>query len=110
LYGFDHHTPNAKRTPDCEAPRIGSDGEPEWQKACPHLLRLWAARAAYQLAAVNAPEGASACHCNGTGLYQGKVTGKCYGCEGKGWQSPADVKRNKYHWDNCARCNGLAGA
>jgi len=49
------------------------------------------------------------CDCHGSGLYYGAgrvengkfigMTGTCFRCEGKGWQSPADVKRND-RYDN----------
>lgn len=47
------------------------------------------------------------CSCGGSGLFYGRgavVNGKftgnvgtCFRCGGKGWQSPADVKRNAYY-------------
>ncbi len=50
--------------------------------------------------------------CPGTGIYYGRgvvengvfkgFTGKCYRCGGKGFQTPADVKRNNYY-DNRVR-------
>jgi hypothetical protein len=102
IYGFDHHAPQRDRTPECEPPKV-VNGEPEWQTACPHLQRLWAAREAYELAALNAPEDSSGCHCHGSGLFTSRTTtGKHFACEGKGWQSPADVKRNNYYWNNVA--------
>jgi DnaJ-class molecular chaperone len=36
------------------------------------------------------------------GVFQGQK-GPCYACAGKGWQSPADVKRNAYYWNHVAR-------
>jgi hypothetical protein len=55
------------------------------------------------------PEGCAECFkCGGGGKYysggavvNGKYTGKvgdCYGCAGKGYQTPADVKRNRAYW------------
>jgi hypothetical protein len=31
------------------------------------------------------------------GVYTGKV-GECYGCQGKGYQTPADRKRCAFYW------------
>ncbi len=52
------------------------------------------------------------CTCDATGLFfsggavvNGKYTGTagvCFRCQGKGWQSPKDVKRNAYY-DNRIR-------
>jgi hypothetical protein len=112
-YGHEHHVPQAQRTTDCEPPELNAVGMPEWQSSCPHLVRLWNAGHAYQLAALNAPETATGCRCNGSGVFHagGYVengvykghTGVCYGCEGKGWQSPNDVKRNRIYWTRYAR-------
>lgn len=84
----------------------------EWQMACEHLLALWAARSAYQLAALAAPEDAEGCCCDGSGVYYGHGyvengtfrghVGECFRCRGKGYQTPADVKRNDYY-DNHVR-------
>ena len=56
---------------------------------------------------------ANTCHdCGGSGIYYGRggtvngkfvgFTGKCYRCGGKGTQTPADVRRNRYY-DNHVR-------
>jgi hypothetical protein len=99
LYGFDHHLHTAEfpRSPECEPAQRGQDGEPEWQMACAHLLRLWVAREALELACLNAPEDTSGCKCHGTGT---TPWGVCYGCRGKGWKAPEDVKRCNYYWNN----------
>jgi DnaJ-class molecular chaperone len=60
-----------------------------------------------------APEGAVACDgCRGDGIYYGRgivengvfkgFTGTCYRCQGKGFQTEADVKRCSYY-DNRVR-------
>jgi len=59
------------------------------------------------------PEGMEKCDgCNGSGTYYGAgmvvngkfvgYSGKCYRCQGKGHQTPADRKRNAYY-DNHVR-------
>jgi len=59
------------------------------------------------------PEGMFECDgCNGSGTYYGAgmvvngkfvgFSGKCYRCQGKGHQTPADRKRNAYY-DNHVR-------
>lgn len=81
--------------------------------ACEHLRRLWDARSYLGLARAGAPTtGAFPCTCNGSGKFysggaivNGSFTGTigiCFRCEGKGWQSEADRKRNRYY-DNHVR-------
>jgi hypothetical protein len=64
------------------------------------------------------PEGMSECDgtCrNGTYYGAGMVvnghfvgyTGKCYRCGGKGYQTPSDVKRNRYYDDRIRRIPSL---
>jgi hypothetical protein len=76
--------------------------------ACSHLLRLWNARDYLSLARAGAPAtDAYPCSCGGSGIYYGRGviengvfkghTGDCYRCAGKGWQTPADHKRNEYY-------------
>jgi hypothetical protein len=59
------------------------------------------------------PAGSVGCDgCNGSGIYYGAgavvnghfvgFSGECYRCRGKGSQTPADVKRNRYY-DNHVR-------
>jgi hypothetical protein len=116
IFCMDHHNALTKRTPECDSwdnPKTDENGEPEWRRACPHLLRLWAAREKYELACLNAPAEAVGCDCHGTGVFYGRgyiengvfkgTTGKHYACNGKGWQSPEDVKRNRYYWNHIAR-------
>ena len=85
--------------------------------ACEHLRRLWDARTYAELARAGAPvTGAFGCTCSGTGrFYSGGAVvngtytgtlGTCYRCEGKGWQSEADRKRNAYY-DNHVRRIGF---
>ena len=103
IYGYDHHlhTQERPRTELCGPAKLDANGEPEWRMACAHLLRLWEAREEYELACINAPEDASGCKCHGSGVFTGrKTSGVCYGCEGKGWMSPADVKRCNYYWNH----------
>ena len=62
----------------------------------------------------DAPKGSCVCFkCSGSGkfysggmvlngVYTGKV-GPCYGCRGKGWQSPSDKARNRVYWRHYAR-------
>lgn len=50
--------------------------------------------------------------CSGDGIYYGRghvengvfkgFKGQCYRCHGKGWQTPDDVRRNRYY-DNRVR-------
>ena len=58
--------------------------------------------------AVQANQKVQCWKCNGTGkfyaggavvngVYTGRV-GPCYGCQGKGFQTPSDRKRNTYYW------------
>lgn len=58
------------------------------------------------------PEGTEACFkCDGTGKYiWGAITngvpaksGTCFGCKGKGYQTPEDVKRCENYWNHFAR-------
>ena len=54
------------------------------------------------------PAGCSPCKCNGTGrFYSGGAVvngtftgtiGTCYGCQGKGYQTKADVARCRTYW------------
>jgi hypothetical protein len=84
----------------------------ETSLACDHLMGYWRARGTYELAALGAPEDASGCDCSGTGIYHGHgyvengvfkgTVGECFRCQGKGYQTPADVKRNAYY-DNHVR-------
>lgn len=94
----------------CKPKRTSEDDYP---LACEHLLRLWAARAYHELAKAGAPaDNAFPCECNGTGVYRGYggtvndrfvgTEGTCFRCSGKGWQTPADHKRNAYY-DNHVR-------
>jgi hypothetical protein len=64
------------------------------------------------------PEGAEKCDgCNGSGTYYGAgavvnghfvgFSGKCYRCGGKGHQTPADVKRNRYYDNHVRRLPSL---
>jgi hypothetical protein len=96
IYAYEHHLHTAAypRSAEC-VDRALSD-----RLACSHLTRLWTARDAYQLAALNAPDDAAACKCNGTGFY---IKGVCYGCHGKGWMSPEDVIRCNTYWNKYAR-------
>lgn len=59
------------------------------------------------------PDDAVSCDgCNGDGTYYGRgyvengkfkgKTGECFRCHGKGYQTPKDVKRNRYY-DNHVR-------
>src|SRR3954447_9731214 len=62
----------------------------EWSFACEHLMSLWSARTAYQLAALGAPEDASGCGCDGSGVFYGRGyvengvfkghVGECFRC------------------------------
>ena len=62
------------------------------------------------------PAGAVKCDgCNGSGTYYGRgsvvngkfvgFSGECYRCRGKGHQTPADVKRNRYYDNHVRRFN-----
>ena len=50
-------------------------------------------------------------NCNGTGIYKwgasinGRPTnqGVCYTCQGKGYETSKDRKRNNYYWNHVAR-------
>lgn len=85
----------------------------EWAFACKHLMDLWAARSAYQLAALAAPAEATGCTCDGSGVFYGRgyvengtfrgTVGDCFRCHGKGYQTPVDVKRNDYYDRNVRR-------
>lgn len=33
----------------------------------------------------------------------GLRSGVCFGCQGKGWMSAADRKRDSYYWNHVAR-------
>ena len=51
--------------------------------------------------------------CGGSGRWvMGPITngkpareGQCFRCQGKGWQSPADVRRNRYYDNHVRRIN-----
>jgi hypothetical protein len=84
------------------------DGDTPMPPACVHLTRLWAARDYESLARANAPQDVWACRCDGTGIFSWMAAGvlrhgKCFGCEGKGYQTAADRKRNEVYWNHYAR-------
>ena len=62
----------------------------------------------------NAPQGSCICYkCAGSGTFYGRgivengvfkgFSGPCFGCKGKGYQTPQDSKRNNYYWNHVAR-------
>lgn len=86
----------------------------EHAMACEYLKSLWMARNYLELARAHAPvTGAFPCKCSGSGVFRwgggtvnGVFTGKtgvCFGCQGKGWMSAADRKRDAYYWNHVAR-------
>ena len=95
-----------------------AENDDHYPLACEHLRRLWDARTYLGLARAGAPvTGAFGCDCGGTGkfysggavvngTYTGTV-GTCYRCEGKGWQSEADRKRNRYYDNHVRRIPGF---
>lgn len=72
------------------SPAYVHNGRPEWAEIKPQ------------------PEGTVECDgCNGSGVYYGAGSvvnghfvgfkGTCFRCGGKGWQTPKDVRRNRYY-------------
>ena len=73
-----------------------------------HVLNEQADAASTWAPVKERPEGSHACDgCRGDGVYYGRgavvngvfkgFTGTCYRCGGKGHQTDADVKRNRYY-------------
>lgn len=102
------------REPSCCRPVV--EHADHYPLACEHLRALWAARTYLELAQRNAPVGrAFGCDCRGTGEFcsggavvNGVYTGKrgtCFRCNGKGWQSDEDRKRNAYYDNHVRRIN-----